>query len=50
MSLFIGNLPRDANERDLEELFDKIGSCTFRFKVPPIYNKLTMLFRVTTPS
>ena len=33
MSLFIGNLPRDADEKDLHDLFDKIGSCTFRFKV-----------------
>lgn len=32
MSLFIGNLPRDADEKDLHDLFDKIGSCTFRFK------------------
>ena len=33
MSLFIGNLPRDADEKDLRDLFDKIGDCTFRFKV-----------------
>lgn len=32
MSLFIGNIGRGANERDLEQEFDTIGACTFRFK------------------
>jgi len=48
MSLFIGNLPRDADEKDLHDLFDKIGSCTFRFKVTTIYINLTY-HRETTP-
>lgn len=33
MSLFIGNIARDVNERDLEDMFDRIGQCQFRFKV-----------------
>jgi hypothetical protein len=33
MSLFIGNLARGIREADLEAEFDKIGACTFRFKV-----------------
>lgn len=33
MSLFIGNLGDRVNERDLEDEFNKIGECTFRFKV-----------------
>lgn len=32
-SLFIGNIAREANERDLQEEFDRIGQCQFRFKV-----------------
>lgn len=44
MSLFIGNLPRDANEKDLHDLFDKVGDCTFRFKVRfYIYHQLTLI-------
>lgn len=32
-SLFIGNLARGINEKYLEEEFQKVASCTFRFKV-----------------
>ena len=32
-SLFIGNLARGIDERDLEDEFQKVSSCTFRFKV-----------------
>lgn len=40
MSLFIGNLARGVNERDLEDEFVNIGECTFRFKVPLSISKL----------
>lgn len=33
MSLFIGNISREANERDLADEFDRIAQCDFRFKV-----------------
>jgi RNA recognition motif-containing protein len=32
-SLFIGNLARDIDKRHLEDEFQKISPCTFRFKV-----------------
>ena len=31
--MFVGNISRNVNERDLEDEFDKIGSCTVRCKV-----------------
>lgn len=32
MSLFIGNISRSANERDIEKAFEKFGECHFRFR------------------
>ena len=32
-SLFIGNLARGIDEKYLEDEFQKVASCTFRFKV-----------------
>ncbi len=49
MSLFIGNLARGVNERDLEDDFVNIGECTFRFKVTTI-SYLPLFIRATTPS
>lgn len=53
MSLFIGNLARGLSERDLEDEFDKIGSCTVRCKVrfkKPYYTSrvLTLLLSSRT--
>ncbi len=33
MSLFVGNIARDVNERDLGDEFDRISPCEFKFKV-----------------
>lgn len=33
MSLFVGNISRDATSRDLEEEFGKIGKCQINHKV-----------------
>jgi len=33
MSLFVGNIARDVNDRDLETEFDRISACEFKFKV-----------------
>jgi hypothetical protein len=33
MSLFVGNIARDVNDRALEEEFDRISACEFKFKV-----------------
>lgn len=35
MSLFVGNIARDVNDRALEEEFDRISACEFKFKVRP---------------
>ena len=32
-SLFVGNISRNVNDRELEEEFDRIGQCTVRCKV-----------------
>src|ERR1700733_6237884 len=32
MSLFVGNISRSTKAEELEEEFDKIGSCTVNFK------------------
>ena len=50
MSLFIGNLARGINERDLEDDFVNIGECTFRFKVTNKSLLTLNLNRATTPS
>ena len=48
--MFVGNISRNVNERDLEDEFDKIGSCTVRCKVR-FNRKLTILgFREHTLS
>ena len=48
-SLFIGNLARGIDEKYLEDEFQKVASCTFRFKVT--YKKSNNTFyRVPTHS
>lgn len=47
-SLFIGNLARGIDERDLEDEFQKVASCTFRFKVTELMVK--NIIRVLTLS
>ena len=35
MSLFVGNISKNVNERELEDEFEKYGKCSINFKVRP---------------
>jgi RNA recognition motif-containing protein len=32
MSLFVGNISRNASERDIEKSFERFGDCHIRFR------------------
>lgn len=36
MSLFIGNLSRDASESDLQKAFEVHGECKIKLRVPAV--------------
>ena len=41
MSLFVGNISKNVNQRELEDEFEKYGKCNINFKVWPHYiNKI----------
>ena len=43
MSLFVGNISREARLDDIKKDFEKYGSCTFRVKVPTLSLFISLL-------